>query len=410
MESGRTKGGESILRASRKLMKLLALSAVFAVVAAACGGDDGGEDGEEPGGDQKETVKIAFFGATTGELSALVVPGLQGARLRFQQAVAADEIPVNVEVVDFDTQADPAVAAPLVEEVVNDEEFVGVIGPAFSGESAGVGDRLEEAGIPRITQSATDDALALNGWTGWFRALGNNSDMGLPAGRYIAAQEPNSACAASDGSAYGLGLKDIVVETLEGDGIEVPLNEDVEPGLDDYSALVTGIQDAGCEILFYGGYSPEAGLIRDQMTDAGLGDVTMVGGDGIKDSVFLDTAGDSAEGVIVSCPCADLSASDDEAAVAFNEAYEAEFGEPPAIYAAEGYDVASIYVEAFKTDATDRAGIIEFVQNLEGFQGLTKSFTWEDNGELTTEGKVIYFYEVQGGEFVVQGTEEEVIG
>jgi branched-chain amino acid transport system substrate-binding protein len=390
-------------------MKLLALSAVFAVVAAACGDDDG-DGGDGAGDGQKETVKIAFFGATTGELSALVVPGLQGARMRFQEAMEADEIPVDVEVVDFDTQADPAVAAPLVEEVVNDEEFVGVIGPAFSGESAGVGDRLDEAGIPRVTQSATDDALAQNGWVGWFRGLGNNSDMGLPAGRYIAAQEPNSVCAASDGSAYGLGLKDIVVETLEGDAIEVPLNEDVEPGLDDYSALVTGIADAGCEILFYGGYSPEAGLIRDQMTDGGLGDVTMVGGDGIKDSVFLDTSGDSGDGTIVSCPCADLSASEDEAAQAFNEAYEAEYGEPPAIYAAEGYDVASIYVEAFKNDATDRASIIEFIGNIEGFQGLTKSYTWEDNGELTEEGKVIYFYEVQGGEFVVLGTEEEVVG
>ena len=398
------------MRASRKLMKLLALSAVFAVVAAACGDDDGG-DGEEPGGDgQKETVKIAFFGATTGELSALVVPGLQGARLRFQQAMDADEIPVNVQVDDFDTQADPAVAAPLVEEVVNDEEFVGVIGPAFSGESAGVGDRLDEAAIPRVTQSATDDALAQNGWVGWFRGLGNNSDMGLPAGNYIAAQEPSSACAASDGSAYGLGLKDIVVETVQGAGIDVPLNEDVEPGLDDYSALVTGIQDAGCPILFYGGYSPEAGLIRDQMTDSGLEDVLLVAGDGIKDSVFLDTAGDTAEGTIVSCTCADLSASEDEDAQAFNEAYEAEYGEPPAIYAAEGYDAASIYVEAFKNDALDRASIIEFIGNIEGFEGLTKTYTWEDNGELTEEGKVIYFYEVQGSEFVVLGTEEEVIG
>ena len=397
------------MRASRKLTKLLALSAVFAVVAAACGDDDG-DGGDGAGDGQKETVKIAFFGATTGELSALVVPGLQGARMRFQEAMDADEIPVDVEVVDFDTQADPAVAAPLVEEVVNDEEFVGVIGPAFSGESAGVGDRLDEAGIPRVTQSATDDALAQNGWVGWFRGLGNNSDMGLPAGNYIAAQSPSSACAASDGSAYGLGLKDIVVETLGGAGIDVPLNEDVEPGLDDYSALVTSITDTGCEIFFYGGYSPEAGLIRDQMTDAGLEDVTMVGGDGIKDSVFLDTASESAEGTIVSCPCADLSNSEDEAAQAFNEAYEAEYGEPPAIYAAEGYDVASIYVEAFKNDATDRASIIEFIGNIEGFEGLTKTYTWEDNGELTEEGKVIYFYEVQGGEFVVLGTEEEVVG
>jgi branched-chain amino acid transport system substrate-binding protein len=399
------------MRERRNGLVLVALLSLVAVVGAACGGDDGGGGGgPTPADGTKDTVKIAFYGAITGDLAALVVPGLQGAQLRFQQANDSGEMPVNVEVQAFDTQADPSVAAPLVQEAINDPQFVGVIGPAFSGESAGVGDALEQAGMPRITQSATDDALSQNAWTGWFRALGNNSDMGLPAGNYIASLAPASACAASDGSAYGLGLKDIVVTTLEGAGITVALNEDVEPGLDDYSALVTGIGDTGCTVLFYGGYSPEAGLIRDQMTDAGLGDVPMVGGDGIKDTTFLDTAGDAGEGTIVSCPCADLSASQDPAAQQFNADYEAEYGVAPEIYAAEGFDVASIYVDAFTAGAIDRAAIIEHVRGLQGFPGLTKNYTWEDNGELTTEGKVIYFYEVTGGAFVVLGTEDEVIG
>jgi branched-chain amino acid transport system substrate-binding protein len=396
------------LRMSRKLMRLVAVIGVFAILAAACGDDEptGGGDGDG----EKPVVKIAFFGAITGDLSALVLGGLNGAQLAFQQANEAGDMPVTVEIEGFDTQADPAVAAPLVEEVVTDDAYVGVIGPAFSGESLGVGPRLDEAGIPRITQSATDDALSEQGWTGWFRALGNNSDMGLPAAHYIDAQAPSSVCAASDGTAYGLGLKDIVVATVGEAGIEVALDEDVEAGLDDYSALVTNIADTGCPILFYGGYSPEAGLIRDQMTDAGLSDVLMVGGDGIKDSTFLETAGDSAEGTIVSCPCADLSASEDPAAQQFISDYQAEFGEEPPIYSYEGYDVAQIYIAAFKAGNTDRASIIEFVQGLEGFPGLTKNYTWEENGELTPEGKVIYFYEVQGGEFVGLGTEEEVVG
>jgi branched-chain amino acid transport system substrate-binding protein len=397
------------MRVRRTWLVLVALLSTLTLVAAACGEDEPTTGGG--GTTEKETVKIAFYGAITGELAALVVPGLNGAKLRFQQANESGDMPVNVEVQAFDTQADPSVAAPLVQEAINDDAFVGVIGPAFSGESAGVGDALEQAGMPRITQSATDDALSQNGWTGWFRALGNNSDMGLPAGHYITSVlAPASACAASDGSAYGLGLKDIVVETLEGAGIDVGLNEDVEPGLDDYSALVTDIGDAGCTALFYGGYSPEAGLIRDQMSDAGLGDVVMVGGDGIKDTTFLSTAGNAAEGTIVSCPCADLSNSQDPAAQTFNDDYQAAYGEPPAIYSAEGYDVASIYVDAFTNGATDRAAIIEHIQNMQGFPGLTKNYTWEDNGELTTEGKVIYFYEVQNGVFVVLGTEQEVIG
>src|SRR5207248_11378992 len=66
-------------------------------------------------------------------------------------------------------------------------------------------------------------------------------------------------------------------------------------GQKDFSALVTKIKASGCTAVFYGGYSPEAGLLRKQMTQAGLTSVTLVGGDGIKDDTFLSTAGSAGE-------------------------------------------------------------------------------------------------------------------
>jgi branched-chain amino acid transport system substrate-binding protein len=397
------------LRVRKSLLRLLAATAVFAMVAAACGGDDG--DGE-PGGDNgdKETVKIAFFGALSGDYKLLVVHGFQGAELAFKQANESGDLPVNVELVPFDTQGSGDVAAPLVDQVVGDDTFVGVIGPAFSGESHAVGDRLDDAGLPFLSQSATDDALAENGWTHWFRGLGNNSDMGAPAGEYIATTlGATTACAVSDGTPYGLGLKDLAVEAMEGAGVTVGLNEDVEPGGEDYSAIVTKIADDGCEALFYGGYSPEAGLIRSQMNDAGLSAVTMVGGDGIKDDTYTSTAGDTGEGTISSCVCADLSASEDPAAQTFIADYQADYGEAPGVYGAEGYDIAQIYIAAMKAGNTSPEDITTFVQELDGFQGLTKSYAFEDNGELAAASKIVFFYEVQSGAWTVLGSSDEVL-
>jgi len=355
-------------------------------------------------------VKIGFFGALSGDYKLLVVHGFQGAELAFKQANESGELPVKVTIVPFDTQGSGDVAAPLVDQVVGDDAFVGVIGPAFSGESHAVGDRLDEAGIPFVTQSATDDALAENGWTHWFRGLGNNSDMGAPAGEYIASVlGATTACAASDGTPYGLGLKDLAVEAMEGAGVTVSLNEDVEPGGEDYSALVTKIADSGCEALFYGGYSPEAGLIRSQMNDAGLEGVTMVGGDGIKDDTFTSTAGDTGDGTISSCTCADISASDDPAAQKFISDYQAAYGEPPGVYGAEGFDIAQIYIAAMKAENTDKASITTFIQDLDGFQGLTKSYTFEDDGQLAAASKIIFFYEVQGGVWTVLGPSDQVL-
>ena len=400
----------------RRVIRTLALAAVLAFVAAACGNDEGG--GATTGatgatgatGGEKPVVKIGFIGALSGDYKLLVVSAFNAAQLAFDQANAAGDLPVTVELVPFDSQGSGDIAAPLVDQIVGDDAFVGVIGPAFSGESAAVGDKLDQAGIPFITDSATDDALSQNGWTHWFRALGRNSDMGPPASDYIAkVAGATTACAASDGSPYGLGLKDEAVKEFDTLGVDVVLNEDVEAGAKDYSALVQKIKDAGCDGFFYGGYSPEAGLIRAQMTDAGLDKVLLVGGDGIKDDTFITTAGDAAEGTVSSCTCADISQSTDPAAQQFIGDYTAKFGEAPQIYGAEGWDIAQIYIAAFKSGATERQAITDFVHNLNAFPGLTKNYTFEDNGELAPEARILFFYEVASGTWAVLGPSSDVV-
>jgi branched-chain amino acid transport system substrate-binding protein len=396
------------MRMRRGAFRALAVIAVIAVVATGCSKKT--ENGGGGSGGAKPTVKIGFFGALSGDYKLLVVSGYNAAKLAFDAANKSGDLPVTIDLVPFDTQGSGDVAAPLVDQVVGDDSFVGVIGPAFSGESAAVGDKLDQAGIPFATQSATDDALSQNGWTHWFRALGRNSDMGPPAADYIAkVDNATSACAVSDGTPYGLGLKDEAVKEFGSLGIDVALNEEVEPGAKDYSAIVQKIGDAGCQALFYGGYSPEAGLIRKQMTDAGLKDVLLVGGDGIKDDTYITTAGDAGDGTISSCTCADISNSTDPAAQQFIKDYNAEFGEDPQIYGAEGYDIAQLFIAAMKDGNTDRQGITDWLHNVQGFQGLTKSYTFEQDGELAPEARVLFFYEVQKGAWNVLGSSSDVL-
>lgn len=394
----------------RNWLVAVALTGILAMVAAACGGAEETGGGGGGGGEEKPTVKIAFIGALSGDYKFLVIDGYNAAKLAFDQANAAGDLPVTVELVQFDSQGSGDVATSLVDQITGDDAFVGVIGPAFSGESGAVGDDLNAAGIPFITQSATDDALALNGWTTWFRALGNNSDMGAPAADYIAkVLNVTKACAASDGSPYGLGLKDVAVAEFGTLGVDVADLGEVEPGGSDYSALVAKIGDAGCEGIFYGGYSPEAGKIRKQMTDAGLEGVTMVGGDGIKDESMMTGAGAAANGTISSCTCADISASTDADDQQFISDFTAAYGAAPTIYGPEGWDIAQMYIAAFRAGNTDRASIVSFIKGVSGFHGLTKDYTFQEDGELADEARVLFFYEVQNEEWVVLGPSDQVV-
>ena len=76
------------------------------------------------------------------------------------------------------------------------------------------------------------------------------------------------------------------------------LVEGVNPGEKDYSALVSKLKSANVELVYYGGYHTEAGLILRQMRDQGLKAI-LIGGDGLAPKEFVQIAGDAAEGTLM---------------------------------------------------------------------------------------------------------------
>jgi branched-chain amino acid transport system substrate-binding protein len=393
---------------NRTFIRLLAVVAVLGLLAAACSKKS--NDNSGGGGGSKTAVKIAYVGALSGDYKLLVVPGEQAAQLAFDQANAAGDLPVTITLVPEDTQGDPAQAPAVADKITSDDAMVGVIGPAFSGESQAAGTKLDPAGIPFMTPSATNPPLADNGWTHWFRAVGNDNSQGPVGAAYIEkVLKPNCTFMASDGSAYGKGLADVVQQTLTTDGAEVEKQQTVQPGQKDYSALVSKIKSSGCTAVFYGGYSPEAGLIRKQMSGAGLNDVTFLGGDGIKDDTFTGTAGSAGDGTIATCPCASITDSTDPAAQKFVSDFTAKYGSPPGIYAGEGWDIAQMYIAAFKAGKTTRQAITDYFHGLSGYKGLTKSYTFQSNGELDDSSVTIYVYKDDGGTWTYLGPATDVI-
>src|SRR6266540_797496 len=118
------------------------LSVGVALIAAslaltACGGnnEDGGGGG---GGGGTQTVKIGFMGDLTGENSAIVIPPKNGAQLAVDEHNAKNP-KVKIQLVTYDSQADPGQAVALAQKAITQDKIVALIGPAFSGESKNVG-------------------------------------------------------------------------------------------------------------------------------------------------------------------------------------------------------------------------------------------------------------------------------
>jgi branched-chain amino acid transport system substrate-binding protein len=402
----------------KKWFRYIAVLSAVALLAAACAEEEAG--GPAGGGEEEPTEKIPVTvyaqGAITGDFNYLVVPGVNGAKLRAQELNEDPEFPAEITVEDADTQGDPEQAPPVVETVVSDPNTVAVIGPAFSGESEASGDTYNESAIPFITQSATNPGLADQNWDYWYRSIANDDDQGTPMGQWIAGDH-QSVFIVHDVSTYGQGLAEVVQKVVQEEGSEVAGFEGIE-ATEDYSSLITQIEDSGAEAVFYGGYDAQTGLIVAQARQAGL-DIPIYSGDGSVSSTLLDLAGDAATDVFLSCPC-NLEGSEE-----FLSKFEEEYGETGVpVYAAEGYDVMSLIGEgiasAVEGGAEDpesiREGIREYLDGLTSdapFEGVAKTIAFDpETHELAAEDRaeLIFMYEVQPGEISLLGNATEVLG
>jgi len=370
--------------------RIAAAAVAAGLTLAACGTtDDGGGEEEASGGGGEAAcdVSLAFFGPQTGPAAGLGAPIIDGAQLAIDEYNADAECEVGFEKID--SQGSPDQAPSLATEAAGNEAIIGIVGPAFSGESAAAGPIFAEAGLPTITPSGTGTSLSENGWDTFHRALGNDNAQGPAAATYIQdTLQAKSVFVIDDASEYGKGLADIVKDDL---GNLVVGEDTIQVGETDFSATVTAVNSSKADTVFFGGYYAEGTLIIAQLRDRGF-DGNFVVGDGVKDPSFIEEA--AAEGSIITCPCIPAT----EPAVAdFAEAFEAEFGGPPGTYAAEAYDSANIFLDGIAEGIDNREDMLTFVNEYDE-AGVTKQLSFDEKGEV--EDIHVYAYNVKGGEVV----------
>ena len=349
-----------------------------------------------PAGDGKATcggATIAYAGAETGsnaQLGLNIVNGVQLAVNQHNQANPGCQVTLK----KFDTEGDPTKATGIVTQVTNEADILGVIGLPFSGESKATGGIFQTTGLAHITPSATNPGLTQNGWTTFFRALGNDAVQGPAAARFITNQlKASKVCVVQDDSDYGIGLANAINGVL-GDKAS-GCQDKVTTGQRDFSATVSKINNAKPDAVFYSGYYAEGAPLDQQLVNAGFKG-TFVGPDGVKDDKFIQQAGSASSNAVFTCPCVP-----GELVPQFATAYQQLAGSAPGTYSLEGYDSATIMLRAIDSGIKDRASMLNYIKNYNA-DGLSKRFQWQPDGELATS--TVYGYKVQNGKIVYIGT------
>jgi branched-chain amino acid transport system substrate-binding protein len=307
---------------------------------------------------------------------------------------------MNIELVEGDTQLDPAIAVTVAESVIADAEIYGVVGPAGSQEVAAVGQMFTDASLAFISGSATDPAMTQQGFS-FFRSVPTDAVQGPSDAEFLFNQGITSVYVIDDQSSYAVGLADSFSARLEELGGTVAGRESVTQDDVDFSSLVTVVDgtDAGA-VFFVGQIASQGALFAQQMQEQSV-DFVLMGADGFQSQAdFIDGAAGATEGAYVSAFAPDIHALESSAdtVARFTEEY-GEFGTfGPPNYAATWALLEAIKVASDAGELSREAVLAAVYDTDQQPSVMGTPLAFDENGDVLDAQ--FYIFQVTDGAFV----------
>ncbi|CAM3153763.1 branched-chain amino acid ABC transporter substrate-binding protein [Methylobacterium mesophilicum] len=337
--------------------------------------------------DKGGPIKIGVSAGVTGPYAAFGVQVKNGVSQAIEDINKAGGIKGRpFEPIYGDDASDPKQGVSIANKLAADGVTM-VVGAFASSVSIPASDVCLDAGIVQVTPSSTNVKFTERGMWNTFRTCGRDDQQGVVAGAYLADHFKGKRIAfVHDKSSYGKGLAQETQMTLKAKGGKEVLFEGVNPGEKDYSALVSKLKSANVDVVYYGGFHTEAGLILRQMRDQGL-NATLVGGDGLAPKEFVQIAGDGAEGTLMTfSPDARKNAS----AQAVVAAFKAKTIDPDA-YTLYAYAAVQVLAKAAaETGSIEGKVLADWLHQGKTIETVVGPIAYDKKGDLTRPDYVIY--------------------
>jgi branched-chain amino acid transport system substrate-binding protein len=252
------------------------------------------------GGSGGDTIPVAVVAPITGQYASFGAQMRNGAEMAVADINAASGVlGKKLELQVGDDACDPKQAVAVANQMVGNGVALAA-GHYCSGSSIPASQVYAQGDIVQISPASTNPVLTdKRAGPNIYRVCGRDDQQGGVAGKYLAEHftEKNIAFV-HDKTAYGKGLADETKKAMNAAGKQEAMYEAITAGEKDYSALVSKLKQANIEVLYFGGYHTEAGLIIRQMRDQGLNTILM-GGDALVTLEFWSITGPAGEGTLM---------------------------------------------------------------------------------------------------------------
>jgi branched-chain amino acid transport system substrate-binding protein len=349
-----------------------------------------------------EELAVGVFNATTGTFAFGGVPIQNGMRLALEEANQKGLPGGNkIKIVEGDTAADKAQAIVLANQFGRRDRVLMIMGPTNSFEAIAAGPVVNELQVPMFAIGSSNALLAAGPWS--FKVQAQAVDiMGFLA-KYVAEKSgiKKIALVFDQGSDGIIEQKNAFRDAVKAGGVAIDSENGILTSEANFLALATKLASSDVDGIYVGAPPEITANLAIQLRQAGLpAKVRIVGPSSLASQKYMKTGGSAVEGSII---IADYSVnSTNPLNAAFVAAYKARYKETPDNWAAMGYTLAQIGVQAIRNagPSPDRAKVRAELEKINNVPVVMGNGMWlKDKERHPTYGGVMLT--VKGGELAL---------
>ncbi|MBD8553238.1 branched-chain amino acid ABC transporter substrate-binding protein [Rhizobium sp. CFBP 8762] len=336
-------------------------------------------------------ITIGIVAPLTGPVAAFGEQVKNGAETAVAEINKAGGILGQQVVVKIgDDAGEPKQAVSVANQFVG-EDIKYVVGPVISSTSMPVSDIFAESGVIMVTPTATTPELTNRGLWNVLRTCGRDDQQADVAAAYVLEKfKGKNIAIVHDKAPYGKGLADGFKAALNKGGVTEILYETVTPGEKDYSSLVTRLKAEKADVVYFGGYHAEGGLLSRQMRDQGVAAV-LVGGEGLSNTELWAIGGDAAQGTIFTNAADALKNADSQDAVKALQTKNI----PAEAFTLNAYAAVQVIKAGIEKagSADDTEAVAKAIKSGDAIPTAIGKVTYGDNGDLTSQSFALFSWD-----------------
>ncbi|MCX6097349.1 MAG: ABC transporter substrate-binding protein [Caldiserica bacterium] len=355
----------------RRLLAIILVCALIAGIGVGCKAKAGVVN---LGGIFPMTGASATFGTSSKQGVAMAVEEFNTAG-----GATVGGVATTINYINEDDAGDPAVGASAAHKLIDQDKVIGIIGAVMSKVTLAVAPIAQDAGVPEISPTSTNEAVTLVG-DYIFRACFIDPFQGKVMANYAynTLKVKTAAVLYDNGNDYPKGLAEAFKASFESLGGKIVAYEAFtdEATTIDYKAQLTTIKAAKPEFLYLPNYYGGAALQLKQAREMGL-NVPAGGGDGWDSPELVTIGGAAVEGGVFS----NHFSKDDKSPKVqdFVAKYTTKYGAAPDALAALAYDAAGLFLDAFKTAGSIKGSDIRDAMKNTTFSGIGGAYKFDAN-------------------------------